>query len=151
MARIVLTNCEITINAIDLSEYITSVTLGSTFDVLETTAFGNTGDPFGTPPTGANTPVAAKSRIAGLVDNSVALEFHQDFAASQVEATIFPLLGTTTEVVVQPVDAAVSATNPSYTFKALVSEWTPLNGAVGELATASVTWPISGPVTKATS
>jgi hypothetical protein len=30
----------------------------------------------------------------------------------------------------------------------LVSEWTPLNGAVGELATASVTWPISGTITK---
>jgi len=30
----------------------------------------------------------------------------------------------------------------------LVSEWTPLNGAVGELATASVTWPISGVITK---
>lgn len=151
MARLVLTNCKITINAVDLSDYITSVTLGSTFDVLETTAFGNTGDPFATPPTGANTPAAAKSRIAGLVDNSVALEFHQDFAASEVEATIFPLLGTTTEVVVQPVDAATSASNPTYTFMALVSEWTPLNGAVGELATASVTWPISGPVTKATS
>jgi hypothetical protein len=30
----------------------------------------------------------------------------------------------------------------------LVSEWTPLNGAVGELATASVTWPITGAITK---
>lgn len=151
MSRLVLTNCKITINTVDLSDYITSVTLGSTFDVIETTAFGNTGDPFATPPTGANTPAAAKSRIAGLVDNSLSLEFHQDFAASEVEATIFPLLGTVTQVVVLPVDAAVSATNPEYAFKALVSEWTPLNGAVGELATASVTWPISGPITKATS
>jgi hypothetical protein len=46
-------------------------------------------------------------------------------------------------------DATTAADNPSYTFSALVSEWTPLNGAVGELATASVTWPISGEVTKA--
>ena len=51
----------------------------------------------------------------------------------------------------QILDAAVSATNPSYTFSVLVSEWTPLNGGVGELATASVTWPISGAITKATS
>jgi hypothetical protein len=137
MARLVLTNVEVTIGAVDLSNHIASVTLGSTYDVLETTAFA-----------GGNVPAAAKTRIAGLVDNSVTFEFHQDFAASNVEATIYPLLGTVVAVTVKPVDAAIAADNPEYQFNALVSEWTPLNGAVGELATASVTWPISGPITK---
>jgi hypothetical protein len=45
---------------------------------------------------------------------------------------------------------AVTTANPAYSFSALVSEWTPLNGSVGELATASVTWPISGVITKTT-
>ena len=137
MARLVLTNVEVTIAGVSLSDHIASVTLGSTYDVLETTAFG-----------GGNVPAAAKERIAGLVDNSVTLEFHQDFAAASVEATIYPLLGTVAAVRVQPVNGAISATNPEYLFDALVSEWTPLNGAVGELATASVTWPITGPITK---
>jgi hypothetical protein len=137
MARIVLTNVNVTIGGVDLSDHIASVSLSSTYDVLETTAFG-----------GGNVPAAAKDRIAGLVDNSVTFEFHQDFAASSVEATIYPLLGTAVACVVTPVVGAVSATNPEYQFNALISEWTPLNGAVGELATASVTWPISGPVTK---
>jgi hypothetical protein len=61
------------------------------------------------------------------------------------------LLGTAVNCVVKPVNGAVSPTNPSYTFSVLISEWTPLNGGVGELATASVTWPISGVITKATS
>jgi hypothetical protein len=30
-----------------------------------------------------------------------------------------------------------------------VTEWTPVNGAVGELNTADVTFPISGAITKA--
>jgi hypothetical protein len=137
MARLVLTNVAVTIAGVDLSDHIASVTLGSTYDVLETTAFA-----------GGNVPNAAKDRIAGLVDNSVTFEFHQDFAASSVEASIYPLLGTLANVTVTPVDAATSSTNPQYQFNALVSEWTPLNGAVGELATASVTWPISGPVVK---
>lgn len=144
MARLVLTNVEVTIGGVNLSDHIASVTLGSTYDVLETTAFAGT--------TGAsgNVPLAAKTRTAGLVDNSVTFEFHQDFAAASVEQTIYPLLGTTVAVVVQPVaSASVDATNPSYSFNAVISEWTPLNGAVGELATASVTWPISGAVTKA--
>jgi hypothetical protein len=135
MARLVLTNVEVTVAGVSLADHIASVTLGSTYDVLETTAFK-----------GGNVPAAAKTRIAGLVDNSVTLEFHQDFAAGSVNATIYPLLGTEVAVKVQPVNGAISATNPEYQFNAIVSEWTPLNGAVGELATASVTWPITGAI-----
>lgn len=134
MARIVLTDAKVTINSINLSSYISSVTLSTSSDVVETTGFSST---------------AARTRVAGLQDNSVTIEFFQDFATSLVEQTIYPLLGTTTSVVVLPTSSAASATNPSYTFTALVSEWQPLSGAVGELSTASVTWPISGAITKA--
>jgi len=133
MARIVLTDAYVTINAVNLSDHITSITLTTSDDIVETTSFGST----------------AKTRVAGLVDNSVAIEFQQDYAASSVEASVYPLLGTTTSVVVKPNGSTTSSTNPSYTFTALVSEWTALNGAVGELATVSVTWPISGAITKA--
>jgi hypothetical protein len=86
-----------------------------------------------------------------LADNSISIEFFQDFAASSVEATIFPLLGTAASVVIKPVATTVSTTNPSYTVSALVSEWQPLKGGVGQLATASVTWSVSGAIAKATS
>lgn len=135
MARIVLTNAYVTINSVDVSDHVASVTLNSSIDVVETTAFGTTG---------------ARTRIGGLADNSISLEFHQDYASTSIEATIYPLLGTTTTVVVKPNGSSTSTTNPSYTSTVLVSEWTPLNGAVGELATASVTWPVSGAITKAT-
>lgn len=128
MARIVLTNVAVTFGATDISSYVTSVTLGSTYDVVETTAFGNT----------------ARTRVAGLADNSVAFEFNQDYAASALESVIYPTLGTAVSITVRP----VAGSSPAYSFSALVSEWTPLNGAVGELATASVTWPISGTITK---
>ena len=135
MARIVLNDAKVTINSVNLSDHIASVSLQMSTDVVETTAFSST---------------AAKTRVAGLQDNSVTLEFHQDFATSNVEATIYPLLGSTTTIVVSPT-STVSATSPSYSFTALVSEWTPLNAGVGELLTATVTWPISGAITKATS
>lgn len=136
MARIVLTNAYVTINSVDVSDHVASVTLNSSIDVVETTAFSST---------------AARTRIGGLADNSISLEFHQDYASTSIEATIYPLLGSTTTVVVKPVNTTVAVTNPQYTATVLVSEWTPLNGAVGELATASVTWPVSGAITKATS
>ena len=133
MARIVLNDAKVTINGVNLSDHIASVTLSMSTDVIETTAFGST---------------AAKTRVASLQDNSVTLEFHQDFATSNVEATIYPLLGSNTTIVVSPT-STVSASSPSYSFSATVSEWTPLNGGVGELLTARVSWPISGAITKA--
>jgi len=135
MARIVLNNASIVFGTSnDLSDHIASVTINTSYDIVETTSFGST----------------AKTRIAGLADNSVSLEFHQDFASGSVESIIYPLLGTAINIKVKPVADTVTATNPQYAFSTLISEWTPLNGAVGELATASVTWPISGVITKTT-
>lgn len=134
MARIVLTNAFISVGGVDLSDLVASVTLNETFDVVETTAFSS---------------VAAKTRVAGLEDNSITLEFHQDYATGEVEQTIYPLLGTAAAVIVKPNGASTSAFNPSYTCSAIISEWTPINGSVGELATASVTWPVTGAITKA--
>ena len=131
MARIVLTNVAVTFGTTDISSYVTSVTLSSTLDVVETTAFGNT----------------ARTRVAGLADNSVAFEFNQDYAAGALEAVIngtTSTVGTAVSITVRP----VAGSSPAYSFSALISEWTPLNGAVGELATTSVTWPISGTITK---
>lgn len=135
MPKLVLTNPSITIAGVDLSNSISSVTLDTKYDIVETTAFGDT----------------AKKRVAGLADNSISIEFFQDFAAANVEATIYPLLGTATTVVVKPVSTTTGSTNPSYTVSAVVSEWQPLKGTIGALATASVTWPVSGAITKATS
>ena len=135
MAKIVLTNPSITIGGVDLSDHINNISLETKYDIVETTTFGST----------------AKTRVAGLADNQVTLDFMQDFAASSVEATIYPLLGTTTTIVIKPVAGTTTTTNPQYTVSALVADWTPLKGGVGQLATASVTWPVSGVITKATS
>lgn len=136
MARIVLTNASVVFGTSnDLSDHVASITLNTSYDIVETTSFGST----------------AKTRIAGLQDNSVTLEFHQDFASGSVESIIYPLLGTAITIKVKPVADTITTSNPQYSFSALISEWTPLNAAVGELSTASVTWPISGVITKTTS
>jgi len=133
VARLVLTNAYVLLGvSSDISDHVASITLSSSFDVVETTSFGD----------------SAKKRVAGLVDNSITLELHQDYAASSIESIIYPLLGTAVAFEVRPVNTTVGATNPKYTGSALVTEWTPLNGSVGELATASITWPISGAITK---
>ncbi len=140
MPRIVLTDVSVTVNAIDLSQFLTSVTLSTSVDVIETTGMGS---------------AAAKTRLPGLKDNSVTLEFNQDFAAAGPEITInavgSSLVGTSVPIVIKPSSGAVSATNPSYSFTAVCSEWQNVQGSVGELSTISATWPISGAITKAVS
>lgn len=135
MAKIVLTSPSISIAGTDLSDHITNITLETKYDIIETTTFGST----------------AKTRVAGLADNQITIDFIQDFAGSSVEQTIYPLLGTSASIVIKPVSGSTTSTNPQYTVSALVADWTPLKGAVGQLSTASVTWPISGAITKATS
>ena len=134
MAKIALTDVKVLINSVNLSDHISSITIDTKTDVVDTTGFSST---------------AAKTHSAGLKDNSVTIEFFQDFATSNVEQTIYPLLGTSTAVVISPISTSNGIVgNPTYSFNALVSEWTPLKGGVGELATASVTWSIDGAITK---
>jgi hypothetical protein len=135
MAKFVLTNPAITINSVDLADRIASVSLNSTRAEVPTTAFGD----------------QAVTRIAGLGDNSITLSFHEDFASTEVHQTIYPLIGTTTSVVIKPVNTTTATDNPSFTMTVLVTEWPILNGAVGDLAAADVTWPVSGLITKSIS
>jgi len=136
MARIVLTDVGVLINNVDLSDHVASVEISQNFDEVETTAFGDGG----------------RTRVAGLEDSSITLSFHQDFATSSVDATIAPLVGGTASFNIGPFGTAeaASGTAPRYTGTCLITEWTPLNGAVGDLSTVDVTWPVSGKIARGT-
>jgi hypothetical protein len=134
MSKIVLTNVNVRVANVDLSAHINSVTLSSNSAEVETTSFSSAGH---------------VTRVGGLKDDTIALGFHQSFAAASVEATIGSLVGTIGTVVVFPSGTAISATNPRYTCEVLFTEWAPLDGSVGDLSTASITWPCNT-VTKAT-
>ena len=129
MARFVATDYNITINGTDFSDSIAAVTMDITSEESDVTAFGGSG---------------YRSRIGGLKDASITVDFHQDFGAAAVDATLFPLLGSQATVVVKPTSSSVSATNPSYTGVFLVSQYTPFASTVGDLATLSVSWNLAG-------
>ena len=134
MAVFAATDLEVTIDTVDFSASLAAVTLDISKEQLETTAFGD----------------AARTYIAGLQDATVTFSFHQDFAASAVDATLHAALGTEVAIVVKPTSEAVSAGNPSYSFNALVTQITPFSSNVGDLATQDVSFPISGAITRAT-
>lgn len=135
MAQIVLTDVSVTVNSVDLSDHVTSVTLNYEVDAVEVTAMSDTAHKF----------------TGGLTNASASVTFQQDFATSSVDDTIQPLVGTTTTVLIVPTSAAVSATNPSFTLAGTyVSGYQPLDGSVGDLSETSVDFQ-GGTLTKATS
>lgn len=134
MAKFSATDYKITVNGTNFSTNLNSVELAIESDDLETTAFGS----------------EWRSRIGGLKTGSLTLSFMQDFGASSVDATLYPLFNTLATVVIVPTSGTVSATNPSYTAVCLVNQYSPFASSVGDIATFSVTWPTSGTITRAT-
>jgi hypothetical protein len=135
VAKFVATDYNITINGTDFSSSLAAVTLDISAAEQEVTAFGDT----------------FIQRISGLKDASISLDFHQDFGAASVDATLFPLIGSNATVVVTPTSGATAATNPAYSGVFLCTEYQPYASSVGDLATLSVSWPLAdGTITRGT-
>jgi hypothetical protein len=123
------------VNSVDLSDHVTAVTLNRNFDELEVTAMGDTGH----------------KAVKGLEASSVTISFLNDTASANVLATLQAAWGTNvTVVLLQEKGTAVSATNPLYTFTALVNGTTDINGSVADIGMQDVTWNISGATVVAT-
>ena len=134
MAKFAATDYVIRINGNDFSTSMNQAELTIEAEDLETTAFGQ----------------GFRTRIGGLKQASVTLQFMQDFAGGSIDAVLNPLVGTIATVVLIPAGTTVSATNPSYTANCLVTQYSPMASSVGDLATFSITWPVTGTVTRAT-
>ena len=136
MAKQVLTNVAVTFGTAntDITSYVASCTLNLTAAEIATTSFGSSG---------------AVTRIQGLKDHSVTLELMQDYPT--IEKLFYDAFtnGTAVPMTIKPNGTgAAGSANPQYAFSVLPVNWTPVAGAVGDLATASITYPIDGVVTK---
>ena len=125
----------LTVNAVDLSSLVSSVTINRSFDELEVTAMGDSGHRY----------------VKGLEASSITIDFFNDPESAKTLATLNSTWGTSTTVTVKQTSAATSATNPLYTMSCLVNNTTPVNGAVGDLSTQSVTWNVNGTIAITTS
>ena len=134
MPKFVAQDYRITVNSVDFSSSLAAVTLDLSAAEQEVTAFGD----------------SFVQRISGLKDASISLDFHQDFGAGSVDATLWPLLGSQATVVITPTNGT-SSTSPAYRGVFLVTEYQPYASSVGDLATLSVSWPLAdGTITRST-
>jgi hypothetical protein len=133
-------NVGLKIATVDLSEYVSSITLTQTFDEVETTTMG----------------ASAHTFAKGLESSTLAVDFINDWAAAKVQATLQAGYGTSVTALIVPVRAAsatpISATNPLYTVSILLNNLTPVGtGGPEDYARSSMTFTCTSAVAYATS
>ena len=122
----VLKDVTISIGGVQLETMANSVTLNYEVESIDVTAFDGSG---------------ARKFTGGLVNMSCEVTLMQNYAAANVEATIYPLVGTTTTVIIKPRVGTISATLPQYTITGTyLSSHTPVAGGVGELGTTTLSF-----------
>lgn len=136
MAKQIIQNPTILLNGTAMASNCTKVTINLTADDVDQTNFGSGG---------------WKDRQGGLKDGSLSFDFQNDYAASALDSQLFPLIGTQIAFEIRPASTAtVGASNPKYTGTLLVTEYSPVDNAVGDLASFSVTYPTVGAVSRGT-
>ena len=125
-----------TVPSVDISSYVTAVTLTQQFEELDVTSMGQ----------------SYRAFVKGLETAQLQISFLNDWAATQVMTTLNAAYGQTIAVSMVTVKGnpttTVSATNPSYQFSILVNNLTPVGtGGVGDEASSSITFTINSSVT----
>jgi len=123
MATKVFTDAFVAVNGTDISSHVSELTLNMSAELLDETAMGDD----------------TRVRKGGLLVWSFDITLHQDYEASQVDATFFPIIGTSSCWEIRPESSGVAANNPSYTGIGLVETYNPVAGTVGSLLDTSIT------------
>lgn len=133
MAVFALTSEYVAINSVDESANIKSATLTVDANQLDTTDFASGG---------------WVEMIGGLKSGTLSIEFQDDVADSGIDDKLWALLGTVVAFEVRATSSAVGVNNPKYTGNILITGHS-IGGAVGDLATKSLSFPTSGTITRA--
>ena len=134
MATLVYTNALLEINGTNLSAHASEVSLNYASEVQDETALGDD----------------TRINKGGLKTWSIDVTFHQDYAASAVDATLFSLVGTTVCVEVRPQNICSTAINPRYSGIGVIASYNPQSGSVGALLDAPVEIQSAGTLARAT-
>jgi hypothetical protein len=114
----------VTLNSVALSDHVTMATINRVFDELEVTAMGDSAHKF----------------VKGLEASTIQLDFLNDTAAANVNATLQAAWGTTVALTLKQTSAATSATNPLYSTTVLVNNTQDINGGPADISTQSITF-----------
>lgn len=133
---IVFKDASLTIDSADLSTWVRECTLNLSTEDVESTGMQ----------------AAGKEFQSGDRVDSLEVKFKQDFSASAVDATLFPIFeaGVAVEFGLRAFSTAVATTNPEYRGDIRPNTYQPFTGARGVLLEPQMTFPVNGAVTRHT-
>jgi hypothetical protein len=136
MAIMVLKNAEVWLDdstGAFTANTVKSVSISYEADMQDTTAYST------------STGVKGRTYKAGLTNFTVDMDLNQDYDASMVDATLFPLIGSSSFTFRVAVSSTgVDAANPQYTGAVFLQSYNPITGSVGDVAGCSITLQGSG-------
>lgn len=137
MAKLILTSTYLSLNAVDRSQWVARVELAVEAEAKDVTTFASGG---------------FKENLSGLKSGNIAIMFDNDVATAQLDETMWALFIASAAVTfeVRATSAVVGVSNPKYTGSLIITGWTPITGAPGDVNQFSVTYPTTGPITRAT-
>ena len=135
MAKLVLTNAAVKINSVDLSDHVKSLTFRVSKDIPDATSMTATW----------------AAALMSTLHADATIEFFQDYAAANVDATVYTAFLVTAGVVVKFAAAGTTgaATNPIYHGTAHINDYTPIGGSYGDVCMAPVSLTFTGGITRA--
>jgi hypothetical protein len=136
MAKKVLLDAVLVIDSNDLTQWCAKVELDDEFEEKDTTTFASGG---------------AKEVQGGLESGGVGISFKNSHTAGELDEIMWALRRSVVSFTARADAAAVSASNPQYSGDILVNQWSPIMGSVGDVNELDVTYPLSGPLVRATS
>lgn len=135
MAKEVVKNFTMLLGGTDYAGQTRGRDLGATADQHETTN-GDSGD--------------WKEFIGGLKEGELSVDLVKDGDLSGLDAAMWAALGTTITFATKKTDAAVSGSNAQYSGNAVVLDWKPFEGKVGDLFAGTIKLKPTGTITRAT-
>jgi hypothetical protein len=128
MAVFMGSDASLTLNSVDLSDHVRSITISEDIPELDKTAMG----------------ASLQNFLAGLPKATMTVEWNQDYAASEIDVTLQPLVGAAEfAYLAKPVATTVSATNPSYSGNCILTSYSPIDQTVGDLATVTTSFTLN--------
>lgn len=124
MSKLVLTNAQVLVNSVDISNHVSSVEIAGVRTEVDVTSMGDTNSEI----------------VLGLGDVTLTVTVFNDYAAASIDSQMFPLWQTNTPFVVEvrPVAGARSTTNPGYTCTCLLPQYKPISGSIGAAVTTDL-------------
>ena len=124
MAKLVLTGAQVLVNAVDVSNHVQSVNIEVQRDEVDVTSMGDVN----------------KEIVLGLGDVTMTVTVFNDYAVGNIDSQMFALNATNTPftVEIRPTTGARSTSNPGYTMSALLPNYNPINGSVGDAVTTDL-------------